>query len=247
MIQAMIFDLDGTLVQTERLKARSYARAAVELCPRVISEEEVIEAYKRVVGHSRREVAQALIDQFNLGAKAAARMAAFGVATPWEAFVAVRLRYYEAMVADPAVVRAHQWPYRVALLQQARQNHCKIALATTSRRKQALHILRALALDDAFDVIATADDVTRTKPDPEIYHLVLGALDAPPPESLAIEDSPAGVAAARAAGVWCIAVTTDFTRKALHRADLLAPRWIVDDPKNLMNIVQELIDEQAGD
>ena len=247
MIQTIIFDLDGTLVQTERLKARSYARAAIELCPRVISEEDVVEAYKGVVGHSRREVAEAFIDQFDLVAKATARMAEFGVATPWEAFVAVRLRYYEAMVADPEVVRAHQWPYRVALLRQARQNHCKIALATTSRRKQALHVLHALGLDDAFDVIATADDVARTKPDPEIYHLVLDALDATPTGSLALEDSPAGVAAARAAGVWCIAVTTDFTREALHRADLLAPRWIVDDPKNLMDVVQVMIDEQAGD
>ena len=247
MIQTMIFDLDGTLVQTERLKARSYARAAVELCPRAISRDEVVEAYKGVVGRSRREVAEALIDAFDLGAKVTARMADFGVATPWEAFVAVRLRYYEAMVADPDVVRAHQWPYRVALLRQARQNHCAIALATTSRRKQALHILRALALDDAFDVIATADDVARTKPDPEVYHLVLNALDATPTDSLAIEDSPAGVAAARAAGVWCIAVTTDFTRAALHRADLLDPRWIVDDPQHLMAVVQEMIDEQAGD
>ena len=247
MIQAMIFDLDGTLVQTERLKAHSYARAAVELCPYFVSEEEVIEAYKDVVGRSRREVAEAFIDRFDLAAKATARMGEFGVATAWEAFVEVRLRYYNEMVADPEVVRAHQWPYRVALLRQARENRCKIALATTSRRTQALHILRVLDLEDAFDVIATADDVARTKPDPEIYHLVLDALNAAPTQSLAIEDSPAGVAAARTASVWCIAVTTDFTRERIHQADLLNPRWIVDDPANLKAVVQELIDEQAGD
>ena len=57
MIRLVIFDLDGTLVQTERLKAMSYARAAVELCPYQVSEEEVIEAYKDVVGLRRREVA----------------------------------------------------------------------------------------------------------------------------------------------------------------------------------------------
>jgi phosphoglycolate phosphatase-like HAD superfamily hydrolase len=48
MIQAIIFDLDGTLVQTERLKAISYARAAIELCPRVLTEAEVIEGFKAV-------------------------------------------------------------------------------------------------------------------------------------------------------------------------------------------------------
>jgi hypothetical protein len=47
--------LDGTLVQTERLKALSYARAAVELCPHdTTTEEEVLEAFKEVVGLSRR-------------------------------------------------------------------------------------------------------------------------------------------------------------------------------------------------
>lgn len=44
MIQAMIFDLDGTPVQTERLKALSYARAVIELCPQEVSETEVLEA-----------------------------------------------------------------------------------------------------------------------------------------------------------------------------------------------------------
>ena len=53
MIQAVIFDLDGTLVETERLKALSYARAAVELCLYTLTEAEVIEAFKDVVGLSR--------------------------------------------------------------------------------------------------------------------------------------------------------------------------------------------------
>jgi len=50
VIKAMIFDLDGTLVQTERLKALSYARAAVELCPHALDEAEVIEAFKDHTG-----------------------------------------------------------------------------------------------------------------------------------------------------------------------------------------------------
>ena len=66
MIRAMIFDLDGTLVQTERLKALSYARAVVELCPHETSEEAVVEAFKEVVGLPRREVAVALMERFGL-------------------------------------------------------------------------------------------------------------------------------------------------------------------------------------
>ena len=57
MIRALIFDLDGTLVQTERLKALSYAGAAIELSPHQISEGQVVEAFKEVVGLARQEVA----------------------------------------------------------------------------------------------------------------------------------------------------------------------------------------------
>jgi len=74
MIRAMIFDLDGTLVQTEKLKALSYAKAALELCPHDISEEEVLAEFKIVVGLSRREVSEALVEKFNLRERAEARM-----------------------------------------------------------------------------------------------------------------------------------------------------------------------------
>lgn len=75
----MIFDLDGTLVQTEKLKARSYARAAVELCGSSLDEQDVIEAFVDVVGLSRREVALALVDRFSLTERAMTVAAALGV------------------------------------------------------------------------------------------------------------------------------------------------------------------------
>ena len=56
MIRAFVFDLDGTLVETEELKALSYARAAAELRPD-LNEGEVTEAFKDLVGLSRQEVA----------------------------------------------------------------------------------------------------------------------------------------------------------------------------------------------
>ncbi len=141
MIRAMIFDLDGTLVQTERLKALSYARAAVELCPDDLREGDVVEAFKEVVGLSRQEVALALVERFGLEEAARARMAEFGVSSPWQAFVQVRLRIYEEMLADPEVLRSNQWPHNVALLHEARRSGCKTALATMSRCDQAQRVL----------------------------------------------------------------------------------------------------------
>ncbi len=244
MIRAMVFDLDGTLVQTERLKALSYAQAAVELCPFTLGEDEVVEAFKDVVGLSRREVAQGLVDRFGLAEAARSRMAEFGVKTPWQAFVQVRMEFYDAMLDDPAVLRSNQWPHNVSLLHQARQTGCKVALATMSRCPQAQRVLDILDLSDAFDFVATREDVERGKPDPEIYQLVAQELAIPPEESLVIEDSPSGVKAALAAGMWCLAVTTPFTRGAIHTGGLLDERWIVDDPGTLTAVVDRRVAER---
>ena len=98
MIEAVIFDLDGTLVQTEKLKAISYARAVTDLCPHDVKEEQVIEAFREVVGLPRREVAQALVAKFDLTARASERMKEFGVSAAWQAFIQVRLQHYERML-----------------------------------------------------------------------------------------------------------------------------------------------------
>ena len=244
MILAMVFDLDGTLVQTERIKAVSYARAAVELCPRDITEQEVIEAFKEVVGLSRQEVASALVRRFDLEEAARSQMHKFGVTTPWQAFVQLRLRYYEDMLADPDILVQNQWPHSVALLEKARRNGCKTALATMSRCTQTRRVLDELDLADAFDFVATRDDVERGKPDPEIYQLVARELGHPPDQCLVIEDSPSGVRAALEAGMWCIAVATPFTQQRLHKEGVLDERWIVNDPSVLMTTVQVMLDER---
>lgn len=243
MIQAMIFDLDGTLVQTERLKAISYARAAIELCPRDITEAEVIEAFKEVVGLSRREVALGLIERFGLEETARRRMAEFGVGTSWQAFVQIRLSIYEQMLADPKVLRNNQWPHNIALLQEARRTRCKVGLATMSYCPQVQRVLEILNLREAFDFVASRDDVEHGKPDPEIYLLVARELEVSPAECLVIEDSPSGVKAALAAGMTCIAVTTPFTREAIHAQKLLPETYIVDDPGQLPDAVVQVIED----
>jgi beta-phosphoglucomutase len=246
VIRAMIFDLDGTLVQTERLKALSYARAAIEMCLRDITEEEVLVAFKEVVGLSRREVAQALVDRFDLEAAARARMAEFGVSAPWQALVQVRLRIYEEMLADPEVLRNNQWPHNMALLEEARRAHCKVGLATMSYCAQVQRVLKILNLTDTFDFVASRDDVEHGKPHPEIYLLVASELGVPPSECLVVEDSPTGVKAGLAAGMNVVAVSTPFTRRRLHEAALLPTGHAVDDPVTLPNVVARIVAHHDG-
>jgi HAD superfamily hydrolase (TIGR01549 family) len=241
MIQAMIFDLDGTLVQTEVLKAVSYAKAAVQLGDKSFTEQDVIEAYKDVVGLSRQEVARTVMDRFGLANAAAAKMSEYDVNTPWQAFVQIRMKIYESMLSDPLSIVKHRCPYNLDLLIWARQRKLKTGLATMSHCPQANHVLRILDILYEFDFIATRDDVNNSKPDPEIYLLIAREFNLKPGDCLVIEDSPAGVKAALAAGMNCIAVTTDFTRKNIHAGNLMDKRWIVDDPQNLKAVAKRYI------
>lgn len=245
MIRAVIFDLDGTLVATERLKALSYARAADELQPTVDHEQPAMEAFAAVVGQHRREVAIHLMRTLGVEALAARRREEFGVKEPWEAFVQVRLRIYSEMTADTNLLRDNRWLHNIKLVETARSLGCRLGLATTSSRAAARHVLQAIGLADSFDFVATDDDVKHNKPEPEIYLLVAQELGVSPAECIVIEDSPSGVRAALAAGMRCIAVGTDLTRDRLHTEGLLSDEWIVDDPERLPATLRQAFDEAS--
>ena len=168
-------------------------------------------------------------------------MAEFGVATPWQAYVQLRLQIYDQMLADPEVIRGNQWPHNMALLQVARQ-HCRyVGLATMSTCAQVQRVLQILELDTAFDFIASRDDVEHGKPGPEIYRLVAYELGVDPTECLVVEDSPAGVQAALAAGMQVIAVSTPFTRQRLHESSLLPEALIVDEPERVTAVAAAIV------
>jgi len=78
---------------------------------------------------------------------------------------------------------------------------------------------------------------------PEIYTLVARELDVPAEQCLVIEDSLNGVKAALAAGMFCLAVTTDFTSAQVHAGGLLDPRWIIDEPGELLSVTEAFIKE----
>jgi len=242
VISAVVFDLDGTLVETEELKALSYARAARELRPEV-REGEVLEAFGEVIGLSRREVATTLLERFRLEEAARERMAGFGVEEPWQAYARVRLAHYEALLSDPRTVLDRRYPHNVALLHEVRRLGYPTGLSTMSHAEQARRVLSILGLTGEFDDVVTRDDVEHGKPDPEMDLLVARELGVPPEECLIFEDSPAGVRAGLAAGMEVIAVTTALTRQKFRDTDVLDRCRVVDDPRDLPRVVRRLIGE----
>ncbi|MDX6379469.1 MAG: hypothetical protein QOI57_493 [Rubrobacteraceae bacterium] len=246
MISAVLFDLDGTLVETEELKALSHARSVTELRPDV-AEADVIAAYADdLVGHSRQEVATALIQRFGLEAVARKRMSEFGEEEPWRVLVRIRQGIYEAFLNDSDLLLEKRYPHNIELLKELRCEGYPMACATMSHRPQVERVLSVLGLEDAFDVVATMEDVKRGKPDPEIDLLVARKMGVPPEEFLVIEDSPAGVGAAVAAGMAVVAVPTRITRKKLRASGLLEPHWVVEDPRTLPDVVRRRIEAAGG-
>jgi sugar-phosphatase len=109
----------------------------------------------------------------------------------------------------------------VRRLQSAR---VPLALVTSALPAHLAARLLAADLLDVFDVVVTGEDVTVGKPDPQGFLMACEQLGVPPQRSVGFEDSPAGVAAVKAAGMRCVAVTTTFSRDVLADADL-----VVDD------------------
>ena len=237
MLDLLAFDLDGTLADTETLKAESYAWAAHQLRPD-IEPAEVEDAYTACIGLSRQEIATSLLNRFQLAEAARRRDASVA---PWESYVGLRLERYRGVLADGDRVRAHARRSAIAQVQGAHAVARSVALVTTSDARNAGLVLGALGLTDAFDTVVTADDVDDTKPDPEGYLLALDRTASAAERSLAVEDSPAGVRGAVAAGLRVVAVPDRYTAdgvQALVRAGLIEAGDVAT-PERLAAAVQQ--------
>ena len=116
-----------------------------------------------------------------------------------------RKRFAELMAAQQLL------PGVEALLQEANQLSLKVGLVSSSPREWITGYLARFGLTVSFDVILCGDDVRVPKPDPELYLKALSALEIQPDQALALEDSAHGVAAAKSAGLFCVAVPNQVT------------------------------------
>lgn len=130
----------------------------------------------------------------------------------------------------------------VADFLRAAARRVRLAIASGAHRDEIEAALARADLAACFTAIVSADDVRRMKPDPEIYRAALARLNRasprpappiPPSRCLAIEDSMAGVQAAQAAGMPCMAVTNSYPAEALGFADLVVPSLAGQTPGGL--------------
>lgn len=243
MIRAFLFDLDGTLVQTEKLKALSYAIAVQRLLGLSQADQRAIDSYREVLGTSRDIASRHIMEKLKLKNILYKHMAEYNVTQPWDVLTAMRSAICIDIIKDPEVLRENQRPYTIHLLRVVKESTCMTALVTMSKRSDVIHILHSLEIESLLDLVLNSENITHGKPDPEGYLLAAKKLQAEPHECLVLEDSVNGVRAAKAAGMNVVAIATPFTNASLHSEQIIEHAWIVHEPEKLAETVQRLIAE----
>ncbi len=115
-------------------------------------------------------------------------------------------------------------PGAIEFIRVARERGTKLAVASSADRMKVEMNLREIGLGaESFDAVVCGQDVKHKKPDPEIFLLAASRLGVTPDESLVVEDAVNGVSAAKAGGFRCLGLTTSFSARELSEADWTAP------------------------
>jgi HAD superfamily hydrolase (TIGR01509 family) len=184
MIDAVIFDMDGLMVDTEPL-----SRQAWEMAIKPFGHTLDDATYRRMVGLRSDQSLQIMLQAFDLPLTAA--------------------ELYEQKNAHYSQLRANGIPVMPglwALLEVIEARHLPWGVATSSSRAQAEEVLAQLGLQGRCRALAAGNEVPRGKPAPDIYLLAARRLNVAPDRCLALEDSLPGSQAAVAAGMITVVV-----------------------------------------
>ncbi len=144
-----------------------------------------------------------------------------------------KARTYE-IYAQLAPGNLKLFPGASEFIGSCRKKNLRLAVATSADEYKMKVNLKALDLDDnAFDETVNGLEVTRKKPDPEIYLKAASKLHVNPSECLVVEDAVSGIEAAKSAGMYCLAVTNSYGRKELGQAD-----WVVDNLNEFIDVIR---------
>ncbi len=197
MFDAVIFDWDGTLADTRKVIVISFQKALSEVNCKVTNEyiERRIgigaaETFRDIVKSAKVDVDEKLIHH-----------------------LIERKSQLEIELTD----QVQLFPGVKELL-EALHGKVKMGLASMNNRSVIIHLVKANDLEKFFDVILTAESVSHSKPNPEIFLKTAAELKTNPEKCVVIEDSIFGVKAAKSANMGCIGITTGvYSKKELNK------------------------------
>ncbi|MBE7201142.1 MAG: HAD-IA family hydrolase [Parafilimonas terrae] len=207
MLRALIFDVDGTLAETEDLHRQAFNRAFAEVGLPWHWDPALYADLLTVMGGKER------LAHF-IDTRHAAEAAALHALAP--EIHARKTAAYGDLVTE---TRLPLRPGIARLAAEARAAGVLLAVATTTSRPNVDRLLAINFPPDAtpFDVIAAGDEADRKKPAPDVFLLALAGLGVDAGEAVAFEDSAAGIRSARAAGLPVLATRSRYTDS--HRLD----------------------------
>ncbi len=206
--EAVFFDLDGLLVDTEGIHVRAYEEVAEHLGIALTAD--YVNAF---IGAPTSENIKRIMADYDVPVER------------YEKILKIRYDRYAELVrkipllpmdgAVECVLRAKEKGYRTALVTSSMREHTVAVLDNITK-----HSNFKINVAACFDTMVFGDDIARQKPEPDIYHEAVSRLDIAPDAAVALEDSEAGVTAAKTAGVHVIAVPCHNTRdQDFTRAD----------------------------
>ena len=208
MYRALLFDLDGTLSETDSLHLPTWADV---LRPHGIEVDEAF--YKQnISGRSTGDIVRELLPELS---EAAGR----NIADAKEASFRERTGELEPL------------PGLLDFLRKATERGLKTALVTNAPEENVEAILLALELGEFFDEVVLSDEVGSVKPDPAPYRAALDRLGVSPEEAVAFEDSTSGISSAVGAGVPTVGIASTQDPETLRRAGAFMVAKDFTDPQ----------------
>ena len=199
MIKAVLFDLDGILVDTLHYHYLAWLYMFKQRGGTVSKHTVLLHE-----GRSSREILPILMQES-------------GVSVPekeWGEFIEEKRAYFRS------IVRVGYYPNAFEVVDELRERGFKIALVTACALKNMQHSLNR-EQQAHFDFIITGDEVPRAKPFPDPYLTAARHLGLTPKECVVVENAPLGIQAAKDAGMYCVAIETTLGKEFLGRADCI--------------------------
>jgi putative hydrolase of the HAD superfamily len=227
MIKALLFDFDGIILDTETLEFNAFRDVSRDF--KVEMTLEIWGEWAGTVG-VRTKAVQYLAERL-------------GEAFDAEEFESRFAGHYDKLLSGYPL-----FPGVKNIIADAKRLGLKIGLATSSAYQWSGVFLEKYGLIEEFDFIQTGDTVTKLKPDPEIYIAALNGLGIGPHEAIAFEDSPVGSRAAKAAGIYCIAVPSEVTKHHnFDHVDAVIPTLAGRTIQELVSMAEKANKEKRGE
>jgi HAD superfamily hydrolase (TIGR01509 family) len=210
--QVYIFDLDGTLIDLEDLNFSAYAKALKERIELDLS----MEDYQK----------------FFAGTKTAEAFDNYLKSQNTESSVDDLIAYFrsikESFLLNEIKLHSKEIDGAIKFLKVAKDQGKRLCLATSTIKKFTDIILNEYDIADLFEIVITAEDVEKGKPDPEIYQLALEKMQVTATDAVVFEDSSSGILAAKAASIKVVGVQT----KGRNDEEVKSADFIINSYRN---------------